>query len=547
MYLYLQMIALDPLPAEVRQALEGLQAENVRLAQINQAQDQQLQAQKGELQAQDRELQAQAKIIHIQAEKIRLLNFRIWGPRSEQLSPAQMALLFEEASVTVAEAQQETQRTAAEKATPPPRARKPRTQHPGRAPLPAHLERREVLMPCPPEDCRCDQCGAERPVIGFETHEELGCEPAKFFVKVIKREKRGSHCRPEQGVATAPVPPRIVPKSKLANEFIIEVLCQKHQLHQPVYRQLAILADNHGVELDRKTVTDDVLAAGEWLRSVVRAQADELRRQPYLQADETPVPVQTGEKTGRHHQAYFWEYSEPGGRVGFDFQMSRSREGPAAFLKGFRGKLQCDGYAAYDKLGEGIIFVGCMTHVRRGFVDAGKLAPQNPLPPEIIGRIAQLYALEKEARETGLGPAQRLALRQSQSAPVLAALKTRLVEIRQQIPPGGKLAQACDYALGQWSRGEVYLTDGRVEIDNNWCEGAMRPLALGRKNWLHLGSAEAGPKVAAIASIVETCRRLEINLRAYLTDVLPKLSDWPITRIAELTPTAWKAAPKQVA
>ena len=127
----------------------------------------------------------------------------------------------------------------------------------------------------------------------------------------------------------------------------------------------------------------------------------------------------------------------------------------------------------------------------------------------------------------------------------MEALKLHLVEIRQQIPPGGKLAQACDYALGQWSRLEEYLKNGLVEIDNNWCEGAMRPLALGRKNWLHLGSPEAGPKVAAIASIVETCRRLDINLRAYLKDVLPKLGDWPANRVAELTPTAWKAAQKK--
>jgi hypothetical protein len=140
---------------------------------------------------------------------------------------------------------------------------------------------------------------------------------------------------------------------------------------------------------------------------------------------------------------------------------------------------------------------------------------------------------------------ERAALRQSQSAPVMEALKLRLVEIRQQIPPAGKLAQACDYTLGQWSRLEEYLKNGLVEIDNNWCEGAMRPLALGRKNWLHLGSPEAGPKVAAIASIVETCRRLDINLRTYLKDILPKLGDWPANRVAELTPTAWKAAQKK--
>jgi hypothetical protein len=278
------------------------------------------------------------------------------------------------------------------------------------------------------------------------------------------------------------------------------------------------------------------------LTPVVGAMRLELLAGGYLQADETTMPCQTGERTGRNHRAFMWEFSQPGKGVVFEFQMGRGRAGPKKFLQGFRGKLQCDGYGAYADLGEGITYVGCGAHLRRGFVDAAKVAPLDPRPAEIIGRFAALYAIEKEAREGGLGPEQRQALRQVKSAPVMAALKARLVALRQAIAPGGKLAQACDYALGQWSRWEEYLRDGRLEIDNNWCEGAMRPLALGRKNWLHIGSAEAGPKIAAIASIVETCRRLDLNVRTYLLDILPKLGDWPINRVAELTPTAWKAA-----
>jgi len=518
------MISLDTLPAPARQVVQDLQAEVAR---------------------QDRVIEDKDKLLQIQDEKIRLLNLRLWGPKGEKLSPAQTAMLFEEASVTAQEVQTEAGRPVAEKENPLPKAKAPRPNHPGRHELPAHLERREQIIPCHPQDCRCDKCGAERPVIGYEIREELVCEPAIIYVRVVKREKRGSHCLDEQGVATAPAPAQIVPKSKLANEFIIEVLAQKYQQHNPVYRQCAALADNHGIDLSRKTATDGILAAGELLRAVVREQAAELRRGAYLQADETTVPVQTGEKAGRNHRAYFWEYSQPGGPVVFDFQMGRGREGPAAFLKGFRGVLQSDGYAAYDDLGEGILHAACLAHVRRGFVDALKLAPKNPLPSELIERIGQIYAVEAQAKQAGLGAEGRQALRQERSAPVMAALKSRLVEIRQQIMPGGKLAQACDYALGQWSRLEVFLTNGLVEVDNNWCEGAMRPLALGRKNWLHLGSPEAGPKVAAIAAIVETCRRLDINLHAYLGDVLPKLGDWPITRIGELTPASWKAAQKK--
>jgi transposase len=492
-----------------------------------------------DLQTENRRL---LRLLELKDEQIRLLNLRLFGPKADKLSSAQIPLLLAEPSLTAGEVSQEAEQPEAKKQNPLPRAKQPRPNHPGRERLPESLERREQIIPCCPEDCHCDKCGAERPVIGYETREELGCEPAKFFVRVIKREKRGSHCEEEQGVATAPAPEQIVPKSKLANEFIIEAVVRKYQQHLPVYRQCAVLAEDYGIELSRKTLSDAILAAGGLLGAVVRAQQVELLAGGYIQAEETPIPCQTGEKTGRNHQASMWEFSRPGGIVVYDFRMGRGRAGPLEFLKGFRGKLQCDGYDVYDKLGEGIVYAGCMAHVRRGFVDAAKLAPLDPLPVELIERFGQLYAVEKEAREGGLGPEARLALRQAKSVPVMSALKARLVEIRQQIQPDSKLAKACDYALGQWSRVEEYLKDGLIEIDNNWCEGAMRPWALGRKNWLHIGSPEAGPKVAAIGSIVETCRRLDINLRAYLTDVLPKLGEWPSNRVGELTPTAWKAA-----
>lgn len=497
--------------ADLSQALAQAQSENARLLRLLQLKD----------------------------EQIRLLNFKLFGPKSEKLSPDQIQLLFQEVSVMAGEVEQEAERAPARKPARPARARSP---HPGREPLPEHLERREEIVPCPPEECRCAQCGAERPVIGYDTREELAFAPAQFWVRVVKREKRGSHCLDEQGVATAPAPAQIVPKGKLSNEFIIEVLVRKYQLHLPVYRQCAALAEDHGLELSRHTLNEAVLAAGQLLRPVVGAMRLELLAGGYIQADETTMPCQTGEKSGRNHRAYVWEFSRPGGIVIFEFHLGRGRAGPREFLKGFRGKLQSDGYNAYDKLGEGIIYVACAAHLRRGFVEAAKVAPLDRLAPEILARFGELYAVEKEARDGQLSPEARRALRQVKSVPIMAALKSRLIEIRQQIPPGGKLAQACDYALGQWSRLEEYLTDGQLECDNNWCEGGIRPLILGRKNWLHVGSPEAGPKIAAIASIVETCRRLGINLREYLLDILPKLGEWPIGRVGELTPTAWKAA-----
>jgi len=510
------MLEIATLPAPVREFCQDLQRENVRLR----------------------------RVIELKDEQIKLLNFRLFGPKQEKLSSAQLALLLAEVSVSAGEVQTEAQLPPAQKDVPLPKAKTPRPNHPGREPLPAHLERRAVILPCAPADGRCDSCGGERPLLGYDIREELVCEPATFYVRVIKREKRGSHCRPEQGVVTAPAPAQIVPKSKLSNELVIEVVVQKFQRHQPVYRQCANLVEEPNILLSRTTLNTAVLAAGQLLIPVIRAQARELLAGLYVQADETPVPCQTAEKTGHNQRAYIWEYSVPGGVVVFDFQMRRSRAGPKEFLRGFRGTLQCDGYSAYADLGEGITYAGCLSHARRTFVDAGKVAPLDPRPPAVIARFGEIYSVEKAARQAGLGAAERLALRQQKSAPLMAELKTHLVSLRQSLAPGGTLAKACDYTLNQWSRLEEFLRDGRLEADNNWCEGAIRPLALGRKNWLHIGSAAAGPKVAALASIVETCRRLDLNLRRYLQDVLPKLGDWPIKRVAELTPTAWQAAQK---
>lgn len=508
------MVAIDTLPEAARQVVQDLRSELARLRQI----------------------------IHLKDEQIRLLNLRIFGPKSEKLSGEQMLLLQGEVSLSASEVDKESQLPQGQKDNPLPKAKKARSNHPGRQVLPAHLERREEIIACCPPDCNCDKCGERRPFIGYDVREELMCEPARFWVKVIKLEKLGSCCLEEQGVVRAQGPAQIVPKGKFSNEFIIEVLARKYQQHTPVYRQLSVLAEDQDIELSRRTLNTAVLKAGDLLSAVVRAQREELLAGSYIQADETTMPCQGGDKPGRNHRAYMWEYSVPGGIVVFDFQMGRGRDGPAAFLKDFRGTLQSDGYPAYADLGSSIVHAGCMAHVRRGFVEAGKVSPLDPLPQEILAQIGLLYAVENEARQAALSPSQRLASRQSRSLPVMNALKDHLWSIRQKTSPGCALAKAIDYALGQWSRLEVYLRDGHIEIDNNWCEGAIRPLALGRKNWLHIGSEDAGPKVAAIASIVETCRRLDINLRQYLADVLPKLAGGTTSQIARLTPSAWKAS-----
>jgi transposase len=478
-----------------------------------------------------RRLEEELKLVK---EALRLERIAKYGPKSEQLSDDQLQLLDLEPGVMAAEIEEEVQR---------PKLKKTERHHPGRAELPPHLPRREVIINCTSAQRTCPQCGEQKVSIGYDCCEELDVEPAKYFVNVIKREKCACKRCEEMGVSTAPGRAKIIDKSKASNAVIIDTIISKYCNHQPLYRQKETLWREAGIELSVMTRCGWIMRIGGSLTALCRAMREDLLAGDYIQSDETTVGVQSERTRGRNHQGYIWEYSRPGGPVVFDFQMGRERAAPRKFLANFNGVLQSDGYSAYDKIGgPQIIYAGCFSHARRGFVDALKLTPGELLATEIIKIIGQLYAVEKQAREAGLSPKERLSLRQLRSLPVLEELKKKIIAARQDVLPKSALGKACDYALGQWPRLIVYANHGEVEIDNNWCENAIRPVALGRKNWLHIGSEEAGPNIAAIMSVIETCRRLEINVRDYLTDVLPKLADWPAKRIAELTPMTWKKA-----
>ena len=220
--------------------------------------------------------------------------------------------------------------------------------------------------------------------------------------------------------------------------------------------------------------------------------------------------------------------------------MSRGREGPKNFLQGFRGVVQTDAYGAYDSaITEHIVHAGCWAHVRRKFHDAHQLDPGNAAARDILERIGRLYEVERAAREQKLGAASRLGLRRERSAAEVGALRVRMQCVRSEVLPGSQLAKACDYALRIWTRLEVFLGNGQVEVDNNLAENAMRPVALGRKNWLHIGDEKAGPKIAAILSVLATCQRLGISAREYLLDVLPRIGSSSAAGVKNLTPQVW--------
>lgn len=478
-------------------------------------------------------LEAQAKV-RLQEEIIRLMRIEKYGPKSEKLNDAQLELLDLEPGVHAAEIEKEASQTITYQ-------RKARNPKPGRQELPEHLQRIEEIIVCAPEQCRCGHCGQETGVIGYDSSEQLEVEPARYYVRVIKREKRACKTCPDRGVSSALLPFRILDKSKLSDRMIIQIVLAKYRDHLPLYRQSAMFLADAGVEISRSTLCHQVMHVGSLCAAIAREMTMDLLAGGYIQADETPVGVQSAKVKGRNHRGWIWEYSRPHGPVIFDFQMSRSREGPQEFLKDYRGLLQCDGYVAYNNLGnDRIERLGCMAHLRRKFHEAHKVAKEDPLPREILERIKELYQLESQAREGQMTDDQRHELRQLRSAPIMKELKARILEIRQTVAPASAMGKACDYALAQWDRIERYLEHGQAEIDNNWAENAIRPIAIGRKNWLHIGSEEAGDKIAGILSIVETCRRLKINVRDYLLDVLPGLAERDQSELARLTPMAWK-------
>jgi transposase len=491
------------------------------------------------LQAENGRLQMENTLLR---EMLRRLRLEKYGRASEKLTDAQLELLEQEPGVQAPEVAQEAALPAERKeagAKPPQRR-----SHPGRAELPASLPRVIVDVPCAPEQCRCGHCGQPTEVIGYDEREELDVKPAEYFVRVVRREKRACKAHPEAGVAMPTEGPRIREKGKLSDEFIIDLLVRKYQWHQPLYRQAAMLEQEHQIELSRQTLGDAVLWVGSLLEPVRQALRQELLAGPYLQADETPVDVQTERVRGKNFEAFLFEYSRPKGPVVFDFRMGRGREGPEKFLAGYAGILQCDGYVGYDKVGaKGLRRAGCMAHMRRRFWQARELDQNDGDLLAVLGLVGELYAVEEEARQQKLDAAGRLALRHRTSVALMDHLKTRIIEIRQRVLPKSTAGDACNYALNQWSRLVVFLEDGQIEIDNNWCENGIRPVALGRKNWLHIGSELAGPRVAAIMSILETCRRLKLDVRKYLRDVLPKLPAWPINKVAELSPLAWQLQP----
>jgi transposase len=470
-------------------------------------------------------------------EELRQYRVKLLGPRSETLNDLQLELLADqEPGTTLDEVEAETQRPPLTEA--PRRERRP---HPGRQRLPENLPRVEEVVRCAEQTC--GQCGAETAVIGYDESEQLDVEPARYFVRVIKREKRACRCCQAGTVTMPPLEPRIVDKGLASDRVVVETVVAKYSDHLPLYRQVAILERDAGLEIGRATLDGWVMRVAELLVPVVAAMRQDLLRASYLQADETIVPVQMHDKRGADHQAYLWQYGKPGGETVFDFRMGRGREGPQKFLGKWEGILQTDGYQAYDGIGgPKLVHVGCWAHARRKFVDAVKVNRDDAAAIQMVMRMDALFLVDRDARAKQMSIEERLASRREHAEIWAEEIRQQCAKLVSTVLPKSALGKAITYTLNMWPKLRRCFEYAEVELSNNLAENSMRPVALGRKNWLHVGSAQAGPKVAAILSVVESCRRLGLPLRDYLLAVLPGLDGRKLSEIAHLTPSRWAAS-----
>jgi len=468
-------------------------------------------------------------------QKLDALARRLFGRKSEQLNKNQLEFLLGQLD----------QPSASEDAAIPEAETKPRrTSKPRKPRLPDNLPVETEIIDPPSVTENPDLFRK----IGEEVSEQIDYEPGRLFKRRIVRRtwvKRGD---PDAVPVTAALPPKLQERGILAPGLLAHILVSKYMDHLPLYRQEMIFDQRHGVYLPRQTLARGVELAADWLRPIVDQILTEQLAGGYVQIDETSVKYLTPGK-GETSKGYFWTVKVPGGETVYYWTPSRSHEALLNILpEDFTGTVQCDGYGAYRtmlKKRTGVRLAGCWAHMRRNFHEAFKLKDTPVRSAWVLRQIKHLYAIERKLRKSRAGPNLRAAVRAAESRPIINRLHRLLTNIQNLHRPQSLMGKALSYALGQWEYLEVYMGDGRLEIDNNEVENAIRPTALGRKNWLFIGAEDAGWRSAVIYSIIQSCKANGVEPYAYLKDVLTRLPSMTNHQIPTITPKAWAAARKE--
>ena len=473
--------------------------------------------------------EAQAEIAELKRE--------LFGPKADRLTPEQEDQLKN----LLQDMEAETQR-------PPPdsdplldeeesgkrKKHRSRVRHP----LPVELETETVTIE--PDLVPCPCCGRMPRRIGEEVSEEIDIVPARLIRRRTVRPKYACNCG-EAGVGIAPLPPRLIPQSKLGLGLAVHIVLARFDDHLSYYRLEQQFRERHGIDIPRQQMVQWVEHIASWLQPLVERMWQRMQASGYLQVDETPVKVLDPEVRGKAARGYLWFYAVPGGDVMLDFDPSRGLEPLRRRLTGFEGAIQTDAYEVYEALQRqqpGIERIGCLAHARRYMYKA----LQENLAEAVwfIAQIRSLYRIGGQIR--GLSAQERHVQRQQQAPEIWNALKAKASELQPAQLPKSTFGKALTYFLNEYDALTGYLRDGRFEIDNNLVENAIRPTAVGRKRWLFIGHPDAGWRSAVIYSVLGSCRRRGINPQDYLTDVLRRLPILTINQIDSLLPANWTAA-----
>ena len=467
----------------------------------------------------DSQINSKDKIIESLEYRLSLALQARYASRTEKPSLGfKQVDLFDEAQPIIESAQQEVE-AAEEEISIASYQRKKR----GRRALPAHLPRIQHIHDFSEAEKICKCCGKELIKIGEEKSEQLEIIPAKMqVIENIRFKYACNHC--EETIKTAPLPLQVIPKSIATPGLLAHVLVSKYCDHLPLYRQESILK-RIGVDLPRMTLCHWVMACAELLSPLVKLMRKHIIAYDVSHADETPVQVLEEEGRTAQQKSYMWLYigGSPEKRsLVYEYQPTRSGKAAEDFLKGFKGYLHVDGYSGYDRLfmSNNIIAVGCMAHARRKFYQLAKINKNDGLAVWAVNHIAKLYLIEAQTKIQCLTPEAIKAVRQEKSKILLDEFKVWLDEHIGKVPPQSPLAKAMSYTLNQWSHLLHYIDDGRLEIDNNRAERAIKPFAVGRKNWLFMGNENGAQASAIIFSLVETCKAHDIEPYIYFKYIL---------------------------
>lgn len=491
------------------------------------------------VEARDSTIDEQKRVLRTMQQKIDHLLRKLYARASEKLDPKQIQMSFEEAKAAIAQAEVAaepvTEIAAPDDEAPVPAKKK--APH-GRKPLPATIERRRVEVP-PVTTC-CGKCAKELVRIGEEITEELGFEPAKHFVT---EHVRGKYvCRGCESVAeVAPLPERMAERVRPGASVVADVAVKKYVDHLPLARQEKILV-REGIDISRSTLCDWVGLGARLLAPIGEEIRKDVLAADVMHGDDTPIVVQDNASGGKRMQCRLWVYRNLAGDTLFDFRRTRSRDGPMDVLANWKGHFVCDAYAGYHALfREGaVVPVSCWAHARRYFFDAFQGGDVDAAI--VLTLIARLYRVESDARQRGLDTDALRALRQERSKPEIACLERVLEHLAKDALPKSALGEAVAYTRTLWPSLVRYLDDGRLPIDNNSAENAIRAVALGRKNWLFAGGDEGGRRAALFYSITASCTAAGVEPFAYLSDVLARIQRTPASQVRDLTPRRWAAA-----